>query len=100
LIKVAQLNDPDYGLSVIDTATNTVIATVTGLGAGPVAFGNFIQPKPKFAGTPGTPNCNGKSVSALSQQFGNDLGAAATALGFANVSALQNAIKGFCGAVS
>ena len=49
-----------------------------------------------FAGTPGSPNCHGTTVSALSQQFGDNLGAAATALGFASVKALQNAIMGFC----
>jgi hypothetical protein len=54
------------------------------------------KPKPLFAGTPGSPNCTGASVSALSNQYGNNLGAAATALGFTSVKALQNAISGFC----
>jgi len=48
-----------------------------------------------FAGTPGAPNCYGKSVSALSNQFGT-LNAAASALGFSSVQALQNAITAFC----
>jgi YVTN family beta-propeller protein len=75
--------------AVIDTASNSVIAHVD-VGAGPVSFGIFIQPKlpsPVFAGTPGSPDCHGKSVSALSQKDGS-LAAAATALGFASVSAL------------
>ena len=50
---------------------------------------------PGFAGTPGKPNCHGQSVSALAQQFGG-LDAAATALGFPSVQALQDAIREFC----
>jgi hypothetical protein len=49
-----------------------------------------------YAGTPGVPNCHGKSVSALSKQFGT-LSAAADTLGFASVNALGNAITMFCG---
>jgi len=48
-----------------------------------------------FAGTPGTPNCHGESVSALARQFGG-LDAAASALGFPSVQALQDAIRAFC----
>jgi YVTN family beta-propeller protein len=84
--------------AVIDTASNSVVAHVD-VGVGPVSFGIFIQPKlpsPVFAGTPGAPNCHGKSVTTLAQQDGS-LAAAATYLGFASVSALQNAITGFCG---
>ena len=78
------------------TATNSVVATIP-VGKAPLAFGIFIQSKPKlFAGTPLSPTCHSKSVSALSQQYGNNLGAAATALGFTTVSALQNAITGYC----
>jgi hypothetical protein len=47
------------------------------------------------AGTPGQPNCHGKSVSALARQFGG-LAAAATELGFDSVQALQEAIRAFC----
>jgi hypothetical protein len=50
-----------------------------------------------FAGTPGKPNCHGKSVSALAQKYGG-LPTAATTLGFSSVQALQDAIKSFCGA--
>jgi hypothetical protein len=49
----------------------------------------------RFAGTPGTANCHGTSVSALEQQFGT-LDAAAAALGFPSVQALQDAIRAFC----
>jgi hypothetical protein len=48
-----------------------------------------------FVGTPGQADCQGKSVSALSQQYGG-MPAAAAALGFPSVQALQNAIKTFC----
>jgi len=51
---------------------------------------------PPFAGTPGKPNCHGKSVSALAQQYGG-LNAAAAALNFPSVQALQSAILEFCG---
>jgi YVTN family beta-propeller protein len=81
-------------VSVIDTATNTVTATIP-VGAGPTSLGLFIQPAPRFAGTPGKANCYGKSVSALVRQY-KDLHAAAAALGFPSVRALQNAILAFC----
>jgi uncharacterized repeat protein (TIGR03803 family) len=48
-----------------------------------------------FAGTPGKPNCFGQSVSALARQYGG-LNAAAEALGFPSVRALQKAILDFC----
>jgi hypothetical protein len=47
------------------------------------------------AGTPGRANCHGKSVSALAHQFGG-LDAAASALGFSSVQALQEAFREFC----
>lgn len=47
------------------------------------------------AGTPGKPNCHGKSISALARQFGG-LDAAASALGFSSVKALQDAFRTFC----
>ena len=85
-------------VKVIDTATNTVIGSPIPVGQKAVAFGIFIQPEkpaPRFAGTPGKANCHGESVSALAQQFGG-LNNAAAALGFASVSALQDAIMTFC----
>jgi hypothetical protein len=48
-----------------------------------------------FAGEPGAANCQGVSVSALANQYGS-LAAAASALGFPSVRALQDAIKAFC----
>jgi hypothetical protein len=48
-----------------------------------------------FAGQPGAANCQGVSVSALSHQFRN-IKAAASALRFPSVKALQAAITAFC----
>jgi uncharacterized repeat protein (TIGR03803 family) len=48
-----------------------------------------------FAGTPGTSNCQGKSISMLAQQYGG-LAAAAAGLGYPSVAALQNAIRAWC----
>jgi Beta-propeller repeat len=50
---------------------------------------------PTFAGTPGTANRHGESVSALVHQYGS-LEAAASALGFPSVQAPQDAIQEFC----
>jgi len=47
------------------------------------------------AGTPGKPNCHGKSISALAHQF-RGIDAAASALGFSSVEELQEAFKAFC----
>jgi hypothetical protein len=49
----------------------------------------------RFGGQPGQPNCVGKSVSALAQQYGG-LSTAAVALGYQSVSDLQNAIQSYC----
>jgi hypothetical protein len=51
---------------------------------------------PVFAGTPGTANCFGQSVSALGKQYGG-LNGAAVALNYPSVPALQDAIQKFCG---
>jgi hypothetical protein len=48
------------------------------------------------AATPGTVNCKGKTISALSQQFGT-LDNATAALGFSSVTALQGGVSLFCG---
>jgi hypothetical protein len=72
-----------------------VTATIpVGNAPGPVAISQSQSP-PKFAGTPGFSNCHGQSVAALATQFGG-IDAAAAALGYTSVKALQNAIKAFC----
>jgi hypothetical protein len=47
------------------------------------------------AGTPGQANCNGKTLSALSEQFGT-LDEATSVLGFSSVTALHNGFNLFC----
>jgi DNA-binding beta-propeller fold protein YncE len=61
----------------------------------PISLLFFTSQQVIFAGTPGTPNCHGKSVSALVHEFGG-LKAAASALGFPSVQALHDAIRAFC----
>jgi CSLREA domain-containing protein len=48
-----------------------------------------------FAGQPGARSCQSTSVAVLTEQFGS-LDAAASALGFSSVNALQSAIQAFC----
>jgi hypothetical protein len=48
-----------------------------------------------FAGDPSSTNCYGKSISALSHTY-RTLNAAASALGFRSMPALQKAIRAFC----
>jgi YVTN family beta-propeller protein len=78
-------------VSVIDTATDAVIATIP---VGLLPNGISIQPSSRFAGVPGSNNCHGTSVSALAIKFG-DLDVAAAALGFTTVLGLQDAIQAF-----
>jgi hypothetical protein len=47
------------------------------------------------AGTPGRPNCHGKTVSALAHEFGG-IRNAASKLDFSSVATLQNGIRAFC----
>ena len=51
---------------------------------------------PRSSGTPGRANCHGQSVSALAQEYGG-LNAAAAALGYTGMTALQDDIEVFCG---
>jgi YVTN family beta-propeller protein len=92
--KVFVANYAANTVTVIDTATDAVAATIP-VGVQPFAFGVFIQPALRFAGRPGKANCYGQSVSALVRQY-RGLNAAASALGFASVKALQDAIEDYC----
>ena len=47
------------------------------------------------AGTPGQPNCTGKTVSAMAHEFGG-MHQAALSLGFFSVDALQDGVAVFC----
>jgi hypothetical protein len=49
-----------------------------------------------IAGTPGQARCRGQSISGLSEDFGGELDAAASALGFRSVKALRHAVVAFC----
>jgi hypothetical protein len=75
-----------------EAGTNQILVAGIWTGNGEVII-NLISPV--FAGTPGNANCQTKSTSALTRQFGG-LKRAAEALGYASVDALQNAIQEFC----
>jgi uncharacterized repeat protein (TIGR03803 family) len=98
LANCADGSDPSAGL--IADANGNLFGTATGGGANgegtvfEIAGSGFVVPV-SFAGTPGKPNCHGKSVSALAKQYGG-LNAAAAALGYSSVPALQDAILDFC----
>jgi hypothetical protein len=81
----------DNNTAVFDLATN---AFPTILPVSSYPSGVFIQSR--FAGTPGKLGCDVTSQLALAQTFGG-LKAAAIALGFPTVQALQTAIDPYCG---
>jgi hypothetical protein len=83
-------------IDVIDPVTYTVNPNTIPVGNHPIAFGNFIQPAPLFAGTPGQPNCVQVSIAALRNYFSGRLSIAARALGFPTVLSLRTAINAFC----
>jgi len=58
--------------------------------------GSGFVPPLSFAGTPGTPNCHGVSISTLAQTYGG-IDHAAMSLGYPSVAALQYAVRAFCG---
>jgi YVTN family beta-propeller protein len=91
--KVYVANGGGNTVSVIATATNTVVGSPIPVGNTPIAFGVFIQPR--FAGTPGYRDCYDQSVAALARQFGG-LDRAAAALGYPSVQALQTEIHTYC----
>jgi hypothetical protein len=83
------------GCSPVSLSGDRTTAIVGGPGDNNQVGAVWVYGPPVFAGTPGTPNCLSQSVSALAQQYGG-LSAAAAALGYSDVSALQNAIMAFC----
>jgi hypothetical protein len=80
------------GGAILDGATDKILVANLQTGNGEVVI---LKVPSEFAGTPGKSNCRGKSVSALTKQYGG-LNAAATALGFDSVDALQGSIEEFC----
>jgi uncharacterized repeat protein (TIGR03803 family) len=49
-----------------------------------------------FTGVPGQANCTGQSIAFMAKKYGG-IAAAAKALGYASVTALQNAVLAYCG---
>ena len=95
LVGTGAIGKAQQGSSVALSADGTT-AIVGGYGDNGFAGAAWVYTQPAFAGTPGKANCYGKSVSALAGQYGG-LNAAAAALGFPSLPALQNAILAFCG---
>jgi hypothetical protein len=62
----------------------------------PLASGTVNVHVTGFAGTPGSPQCHGTSVSALAHKYGG-MAQAAIALKYSSVDALQRDIRLFCG---
>jgi uncharacterized repeat protein (TIGR03803 family) len=73
----------------------TLVGGAYGYGTVFEITGSGFVPAAVFSGTPGAANCDGNSVSALAPQYGG-LAAAAAALGYSSVQALQNAIAAYC----
>ena len=92
--KAYVVNYLGQSVSVIDTASDTVAADTIALGFSSLVAGLFIQPK-LFAGTPGTRNCAGQSLSAEARRYGGT-SAAARALGYGTVAKMQTAIRLYC----
>lgn len=88
--EILGINDAGQIVGYYFNDPNTVPSVLHGFVATPLP-----APEPTFAGTPGASNCHGQSVAALAKQFGG-LDAAAAALGFPSVKALQTAIRTFC----
>ena len=62
-----------------------------------VAGSGFVPPtQGKFAGTPGSADCTGKSISTLARTY-KGIAHAVSPLGYASVSALQSAVANYCG---
>jgi YVTN family beta-propeller protein len=108
--RIFDTNNGSNSASIIDGTSNTVGQTLA-VGNGPQGVGvnsatltgyvanggdNTVSVITTFERTPNISNCHGKSVAALAHEFGG-LNAAAAALGFSSVQALQDSIKAFCG---
>ena len=87
-------NDLSNTVSVLDTATNTIIATIP-VGIGPAAIRVSPVPLRSFVGTPGVADCQGQSESALTARY-RDIASAAKALRYQSVQVLQSAIRKYC----
>lgn len=89
---------PEAGL--IADGNGNLFGTTDGGGTGgfgtvfELAGSGFVPPK-RFAGTPGTSNCTGVSISTLAQTYGG-IAHAAAGLGYATVADLQSAVGTWC----
>jgi hypothetical protein len=84
---IADGNGNVFGTTAGDGSDNTgTVFEITG--------GGFVPPT-QLAGTPGSADCGGKITSSLAHTYGG-IAHAASALGYASVNALQNAIANFC----
>jgi uncharacterized repeat protein (TIGR03803 family) len=89
-----------YG-SLIADANGNLFGTASNGGAygeGTVfeVIGSGFVPPTLFAGTPGSANCAGVSISTLAHTYGG-IAHAAASLGYASVADLQNAAATYCG---
>jgi uncharacterized repeat protein (TIGR03803 family) len=83
--------------SLFSDTSGALYGTTTegGIGSGVSGLGTVFK-LAAFAGVPGQPDCIGTSIAALVHQYGG-LAAAAAALGYPSVQALQNAVASYCG---
>jgi hypothetical protein len=84
-------NVSGYTINAATTALTAISGSPFAAGSEPIS----VAVRPQFAGKPGETNCHGASISALAKQFGG-LDAAAQAVGFVSVQAMQDAIRAFC----
>ncbi len=59
-----------------------------------VTGSGFVPPR-QFAGTPGSADCTGKSISTMARTYGG-IADAASALGYDSVTALRSAVASYC----
>lgn len=57
--------------------------------------GSGFMPPTQFAGTPGTSDCKGATISALAHTYGG-IAHAAKSLGYSSVADLQNTVAAYC----
>jgi uncharacterized repeat protein (TIGR03803 family) len=84
--------NPVAGL-IADTS-GALYGTTEGGGSGGGTVFKLTLPA-TFAGVPGQANCHGQSISFLANTYGG-IAAAATALGYASVKDLQDAVTNYC----
>jgi uncharacterized repeat protein (TIGR03803 family) len=84
-----------YGGLIADASGNLYGVTYWG-GANGLGMVFKLALSAGFTGVPSQPNCSGQTISFLSKQYGG-ISAAAKALGYSSVQALQDAVTVYCG---